>query len=296
MWDYTDKVMNHFLNPRNVGTVEDADGVGEVGSLACGDALTLTFKLDGEGRMQDVKFKTFGCASAVASSSVLTEIVKGMTLEEAERVTNQDIVKQLGGLPEQKMHCSVMGQEALVAAIENYRNKGKDRHEKEGKIVCTCFGVTDEEIKKVSRENDLTAVEQVTNYCKAGGGCGGCHAEIEKIIEQIQGDKADTHRAQEPAKGRKLTNIQKIQLIQQTVNEQIRPKLRADGGDMELIDVEGNKVIVAFRGMCAQCKMAEVTMRDVVEARLREFVSDELFVEEDKDSAEQQHDHRGDGQ
>ncbi len=297
MWDYTDKVMNHFLNPRNVGTVEDADGTGEVGSLACGDALTLTFKLDGEGRIiQDVKFKTFGCASAVASSSVLTEIVKGMTLEEAERVTNQDIVEQLGGLPEQKMHCSVMGQEALVAAIENYRNKGKGRHEKEGTIVCTCFGVTDEEIKKVIREHDLTAVEQVTNYCKAGGGCGGCHGEIEKIIEQIQGDKADTHRRREPAKGRKLTNIQKIQLIQQTVNEQIRPKLRADGGDMELIDVEGNKVIVAFRGMCAQCKMAEVTMRDVVEARLREFVSDELFVEEDKDSAEQQHDHRGDGQ
>ena len=296
MWDYTDKVMNHFLNPRNVGTVEDADGVGEVGSLACGDALTLTFKLDGEGRMQDVKFKTFGCASAVASSSVLTEIVKGMTLEEAERVTNQDIAKELGGLPEQKMHCSVMGQEALVAAIENYRNKGKGAHKKEGTIVCTCFGVTDEEIKKVIRENDLTTVEQVTNYCKAGGGCGGCCGEIENIIEQIQGDRADTHRTQEPAKPRKLTNIQKIQLIQQTVNEQIRPKLRADGGDMELIDVEGNKVIVAFRGMCAQCKMAEVTMRDVVEAKLREFVSDELFVEEDKESAQQQHDHRGDGQ
>ncbi len=297
MWDYTDKVMNHFLNPRNVGTIEDADGVGEVGSLACGDALTLTFKLDGEGRIiQDVKFKTFGCASAVASSSVLTEIVKGMTLEEAERVTNQDIVKQLGGLPEQKMHCSVMGQEALVAAIENYRNKGKGAHKKEGTIVCTCFGVTDEEIKKVIRENDLTTVEQVTNYCKAGGGCGGCHGEIENIIEQVQGARADTHRRREPAKPRKLTNIQKIQLIQQTVNEQIRPKLRADGGDMELIDVEGNKVIVAFRGMCAQCKMAEVTMRDVVEAKLREFVSDELFVEEDKDSAQQQHDHRGDGQ
>ena len=166
MWDYTDKVMNHFLNPRNVGTVEDADGVGEVGSLACGDALTLTFKLDGEGRIGDVKFKTFGCASAVASSSVLTEIVKGMTLEEAERVTNQDIAGELGGLPEQKMHCSVMGQEALVAAIENYRNKGKVRHEKEGTIVCTCFGVTGEEIKKVIRENDLTTVEQVTNYCR----------------------------------------------------------------------------------------------------------------------------------
>ncbi len=296
MWDYTDKVMNHFLNPRNVGTVEDADGVGEVGSLACGDALTLTFKLDSEGRIGDIKFRTFGCASAVASSSVLTEIVKGMTLEEAERVTNQDIVKRLGGLPEQKMHCSVMGQEALAAAIENYRNKGKGAHKKEGKIVCTCFGVTDEEIKKVIRENDLTTVEQVTNYCKAGGGCGGCRGEIEKIIEQIQGDRADTHRRRRPARGGKLTNIQKIQLIQQTVNEQIRPKLRADGGDMELIDVEGDKVIVAFRGMCARCKMAEVTMRDVVEAGLREFVGDELFVEEDKDSAGQQHDHRGDGQ
>ena len=296
MWDYTDKVMNHFLNPRNVGTVEDADGVGEVGSLACGDALTLTFKLDGDGRIGDVKFKTFGCASAVASSSVLTEIVKGMTLEEAECVTNQDIARQLGGLPEQKMHCSVMGQEALAAAIENCRNKGKGRHKKEGAIVCTCFGVTDEEIKKVIRENDLTTVEQVTNYCKAGGGCGGCGGEIEKIIEQVQGARADTHRAREPAKPRKLTNIQKIQLVQQTVNEQIRPKLRADGGDMELIDVEGNKVIVAFRGMCAQCKMAEFTIKDVVEAKLREFVSDELFVEEDKDSAQQQHDHRGDGQ
>jgi len=296
MWDYTDEVMNHFLNPRNVGMIEDADGIGEVGSLACGDALTLTFKLGPDGRIADARFKTFGCASAVASSSVLTEIIKGMTLEEAERVTNHDIVKRLGGLPEQKMHCSVMGQEALAAAIENYRNKGKRPSEKKGTIVCTCFGVTDEEIKKVISENDLTTVEQVTNYCKAGGGCGGCCGEIEKLIEQVQGTKAQTHRTLQPARPGKLTNIQKIQLIQQTVNEQIRPKLRADGGDMELIDVEGNKVIVAFRGMCAQCKMAEVTMKDVVEAKLREFVSEELYVEEDKDSAIQQHDHRGDGQ
>jgi NifU-like protein len=283
MWDYTDKVMDHFLNPRNVGYIEDADGVGEVGSLACGDALTLTFKLDDKGRIADVKFKTFGCASAVASSSVLTEIIKGKTLEEAEAITNQDIARELGGLPEQKMHCSVMGQEALAAAIKHYRSKGKPAHEKPGKIVCTCFGVTDEEIRKVVRENDLTTVQQVTNYCKAGGGCGGCHGEIEKIIEQVQGDKARAHAAA-PPRPKKLTNIQKIQLVQQTINEQIRPKLRADGGDIELIDVDGNRVIVAFRGMCAQCKMAEWTMKDVVEAKLREFVTDELFVEEDRSS------------
>lgn len=293
MWDYTDKVMDHFLNPRNVGTVEDADGTGEVGSLACGDALTLTFKLDSDGRIADAKFKTFGCASAVASSSVLTEIVKGMTLEEAEKVTNNDIAERLGGLPEQKMHCSVMGQEALDAAIEDYRSKGKIPHEKKGKVVCTCFGVTDEEIIKVVKENDLTTVEEVTNYCKAGGGCGGCHGEIEKIIEEIQGGKAKTHLTERPARPKKLTNIQKIQLVQQTINEQIRPKLRADGGDVELIDVDGNKVIVAFRGMCAQCKMAEVTMRDVVEANLKEFVSDDLFVEEQKESGRDSDDDGG---
>jgi NifU-like protein len=275
--------MDHFMNPRNVGTVENADGTGEVGSLACGDALTLTFKLDADGKIADAQFKTFGCASAVASSSVLTEIIKGMTLDEAQKVTNHDIAERLGGLPEQKMHCSVMGQEALVAAIDNYRNRGKTTHQQQGTIVCTCFGVTGEEIRRVIVENDLTSIEDVTNYCKAGGGCGGCHGEIEKIIEDVQGDKAKTHHIEKPARGRKLTNIQKIQLIQQTVGEQIRPKLRADGGDIELIDVEGNKVIVAFRGMCAQCKMAEVTMRDVVEASLREFVSDDLIVEEEKD-------------
>ncbi|MBW8035020.1 MAG: Fe-S cluster assembly protein NifU [Planctomycetes bacterium] len=293
MWDYTDKVMEHFMNPRNVGFIEDADGVGEVGSLACGDALTLTFKLDKGEKIVDVKFKTFGCASAVASSSVLTEIVKGMTLDEAEKVTNQDIAERLGGLPEQKMHCSVMGQEALEAAIANYRGKNGTAAVKVGNIVCTCFGVTDVEIKKVIHENDLTTVEQVTNYCKAGGGCGGCVGQIEKIIEEIQGAKAETKHAPPKTKPAKLTNIQKIQLIQQTINEQIRPALKADGGDIDLIDVEGNKVIVAFRGMCAQCKMAEVTMKDVVEARLKEFVSDDLFVEEQKDSVKP-HTHRED--
>ncbi|MHC4115135.1 MAG: Fe-S cluster assembly protein NifU [Planctomycetota bacterium] len=293
MWDYTDKVRDHFFNPRNVGEVENPDGLGEVGSLACGDALKLTFKLDADGRIADAKFKTFGCASAIATSSVLTEMIKGMKLDEAAKVTNKDIADYLGGLPEQKMHCSVMGREALEAAIENYRTGGKKKHELVGRVVCNCFGVTETEIERVIVENDLTGVEEVTNYCKAGGGCGGCKGEIEKIIERLQGERAKTMAVPTYAKGGKLTNIQKIQLIQQTINEQIRPTLRADGGNIELIDVEGNKVIVAFRGMCAQCRMAEFTMRDVVEARLREFVSEELFVEEDKDSAQEPHKHRG---
>lgn len=292
MWEYTDKVRDHFFNPRNVGEIEDADGVGEVGSLACGDALKLTFKLDEKGKIKDAKFKTFGCASAIATSSVLTEIIRGMTLEEAAKVTNKSIADYLGGLPEQKMHCSVMGREALEAAIENYKTGGKKKHELEGRVVCTCFGVTEKEIKRVIRENNLTTVEQVTNYCKAGGGCGGCKGEIEKIIERVQGEKAKEKAAAVPVKGHKLTNIQKIQLVQQTINEQIRPALREHGGNIELIDVVGDKVIVAFRGMCAQCHLAEFTIKDVVEARLKEFVSPELYVEEDKDSADQPHHHR----
>lgn len=285
MWDYTDKVMDQFHHPHNVGKIDDPDGVGEVGSLACGDALTLMFKLNGEGRIQDVKFQTFGCASAIASSSVLTEMIKGMTLEEAAKVTNKDIVSKLGGLPDQKMHCSVMGQEALEAAIADYyaRKGGTAPTTQKGLVVCTCFGVTDVEIRKVVGENNLTTVEEVTNFCKAGGGCGGCRERIAELVEEVQGQKAHVEHRTKPAKPAKLTNIRKIQLIQETINEQIRPALQADGGDIDLLDVEGNKVLVAFRGMCAQCKMAEYTMKDVVEARLKEYVSDELTVEEVKD-------------
>ena len=293
MWEYTDKLKDHFFNPRNVGEIKDPDGVGEVGSLACGDALKLMFKLDENGKIKDAKFKTFGCASAIATSSVLTEMIKGKTLDEAAKITNKDISDFLGGLPEQKMHCSVMGREALEAAIENCRTGSREKRQLEGNIICTCFGVTDREIERVIRENNLATVEDVTNYCKAGGGCGGCRSEIEKIIKKVQGDGVRNTLVSTPRKTVKLTNIQKIKLIQQTVNEQIRPALRAHGGDIELIDVEGDKVIVAFRGMCAQCKLAEFTMKDVVEAKLREFVSEGLFVEEDSDSAQQPHNHRG---
>jgi len=284
MWDYTDKVREHFFNPRNVGIIDDADGVGEVGSLACGDALKLTFKLDEHKRIADVKFQTFGCASAIASSSALTELVKGKTLEEAEQLTNQDIAEFLGGLPEQKMHCSVMGREALEAAIENYRSGGRQVRQLEGEVICTCFGVTAKEIEKVVSENNLKTVEDVTNYCKAGGGCQGCHSDIEDIIVQVRGRPAEVaapaEQAAAPAPAKPLTNIQRIKLIEQTLDQHVRPALQADGGDLELIDVIGNRVIVAFRGMCAQCQVAEFTMGEVVERKLREFVDSDIVVEE----------------
>ncbi|PIV20838.1 MAG: Fe-S cluster assembly protein NifU [Deltaproteobacteria bacterium CG03_land_8_20_14_0_80_45_14] len=279
MWDYTEKVKDHFLNPRNVGEIEDADGAGEVGSLACGDALRLTFKLDENKRIKEVKFKTFGCASAIASSSALTEIVKGMTLEEAGKVTNQDIANYLGGLPVEKMHCSVMGREALETAIANYR--GQKVAKEDFEIVCKCFGVTDKEIERAVRENDLKTVEQVTYYTKAGGGCGECHPKIEAIIEKVRKEMGREAPPIKPEK-KKLTNIQKIKLIEETLGREIIPALKADGGDLDLIDVEGNKVFVALRGKCSFCPSSEFTLKQYVETKLREFVSDDIEVEEVK--------------
>ena len=184
MWDYTDKVKEHFLNPKNVGEIEDANAVGETGSLNCGDALKLFLKVNENERIIDASFMTFGCASAVASSSALTEIIKGMTLDEAAKITNDDISDFLGGLPKEKMHCSVMGQAALKKAIADFR--GIQILEKPGEMVCECFDVTDLEIIDAVKENSLETTEDVTNYLKAGGGCGKCLERIEDVIESVK--------------------------------------------------------------------------------------------------------------
>ena len=249
------------------------DGVAEVGSIACGDALKFTFKLDENGRIKDAKFKTFGCASAIASASAMTEMIKGMTVEEAARVTNQDIANYLGGLPQEKMHCSVLGREALERAISHY--KGTPVRAEEEKIVCECFGVTEKEIARAIRENRLTTVEEVTNYTKAGGGCGNCHPLIQEII-----DRELSVIREAPPERPKLSNIKKIRMIEETLEREIRPALKHDGGDIELVDVVGNRVMVATRGACASCQASNQTMKNFVEVKLRELVWPELVVEE----------------
>jgi NifU-like protein len=273
MWEYTDKVKDHFLNPRNVGVIEDADGVGEVGSISCGDALTFYFKLDENGKIKDAKFQTFGCASAIASSSALTEIVKGMTLEEAQKITNEDIAEYLGGLPKEKMHCSVMGRDALEKAISCYR--GEPAKKIEGQIVCECFGVTDREIERVVRENRLTTIEDVTDYVKAGGGCSKCHDRIQEIIDNIMGTERPVRK-----KATVLTNLQKIKLIEESIEREINPSLKKDAGKLELLDVDGNRVLVRLGGTCASCVKSHVTLKHYVESRLRELVAPEIVVEE----------------
>jgi len=278
MWDYTEKVKEHFLNPRNAGELEDADGVGEVGSMACGDALKLMIKVDEAGRISDAKFKTFGCASAIASSSALTEMIKGKTVDEALKISNKDIAEYLGGLPREKMHCSVLGEQALTEAIRNYRGEAPKEKE-EGEIVCECFGVTDKEIERVALANDLTTIEEVTDYTKAGGGCQKCHEKIAEILEKVKAKRLPLPEAVVP---KRMTNIQKMRLVEETINREIRPALQADGGDLELIDIDGNTVFVSLRGACASCAASDFTMKQFVEQKLQEFVVPDMVVEEVK--------------
>ena len=148
--------------------MENPSAIGEVGSVTCGDALRLFLKISDQGIIEDATFQTFGCASAIASSSALTEMIKGKTLEQAAKITNKDIADELGGLPPAKMHCSVMGREALQAALKNYYAGQGIEVDFETEQICNCFEVSEETIRTAIRENDLKTVEDVTNYTKAG--------------------------------------------------------------------------------------------------------------------------------
>ena len=277
MWNYTEAVHDHFLRPHNVGPLEGANAVGEVGSLACGDALKLYLKISEQGIIEDATFETFGCASAIASSSVLTDMIKGMSVEDALKISNKDIANALGGLPKQKMHCSVMGQEALEAAIRQWKGEPPVPHaHEEGKLVCKCFGVTDAQIIRAIRENGLKTVEELTNYTKAGGACGECLDEIGEILAVELKQKPLVELKPKP----RMTNVQRMQLVLKTIEEEIKPLLAADGGDIELVDVDGLRVVVSLRGRCAQCRSSDVTIRDLVQRLLREHVEPDLVVEE----------------
>jgi len=329
MWDYTDKVKDYFFNPKNAGVLETANAVGEVGAISCGDALKLMMRVDPETEViEAATFQTFGCGSAIASSSALTEIIVGKTLEDALKISNQDIADFLGGLPPEKMHCSVMGYEALQAAVANYRGEvWTDDHE-EGALVCKCFGVDEGMIERAVKANKLTTPEQVTNFTKAGGGCLTCFEAIEAVLARVNEEmvteglisfdeayrvgSVDPRSLKQKAKPKggavgssavvtpateerkpvislealqkaaaateviastapasasglpRYTTVQKIKLIEEAL-EEIRPFLKKDGGDCELVDVDGNNVIVKLTGACVGCQMASMTINGVQE-------------------------------
>jgi len=282
MWDYSDKVREHFYHPRNAGPLADANAVGDVGSIKCGDALRLMLKVDPQNELiVDAHFQTFGCGSAIASSSALTEIVKGKTLDEALQVSNQEIADYLDGLPPEKMHCSVMGREALHAAVANFRGEVWSDDHAEGAMVCKCFAVDAVLIEKVIRDNKLSTVEQVTNYTKAGGGCSSCHEGVEEILAKVAQERCTAPvvavpmpAAAIPAGRPRLTNFQRMRRIEEVV-ESIRPMLQRDHGDIEIVEVDGRNVYVNLKGACQGCMMEQATLSGIqaqlVEA-LGEFV------------------------
>ncbi|MBC2729794.1 Fe-S cluster assembly protein NifU [Thiobacillus sp.] len=270
MWDYSDKVKEHFFQPRNAGPLPEANAVGDVGSISCGDALRLMLKVDPETEtIEEAHFQTFGCGSAIASSSALTEIIKGMKLDDALKVSNQDIADYLDGLPPEKMHCSVMGREALQAAIANYRGEEWSDDHEEGALICKCFAIDAVMIEDTVRANNLSTVEDVINYTKAGGGCASCHEGIEEILAKVLEERGETfkavpvnlHKDAAPKPG-KLTNLERIRRIE-AVLESVRPQLQRDHGDIELVDVDGKTVYVSMTGACAGCQMEALTLQGV---------------------------------
>ena len=277
MWDYSEKVMDHYRNPRNVGKIDDADAVGSAGSLTCGDQLKIYLKIK-DGIVTDAKFQTFGCGSAVASSSMLTEMIIGKPVSEVRKITNKDIADQLEGLPPEKMHCSVMGYEALEDALKDW---GKDEYQdlediraeedKKQKIVCTCFGITENVIWDAIKQNGLKTVEEVTNYTKAGGACGKCKGLIQDIIDTY-------YKKEEHQKSDGLSPAQKILKINTIIEKQISPELQKDGGDITLVDIDGNMVYVKLRGKCSGCKNSTLTLKAFVETSLRDAVSKDIEV------------------
>ncbi|WP_114860864.1 Fe-S cluster assembly protein NifU [Azospirillum brasilense] len=295
MWNYTDKVKEHFFNPKNAGALDEANAVGEVGSITCGDALKLMMKVNPDSQViEDAKFQTFGCGSAIASSSALTEMIIGKTVDEALAVTNRDIAEYLGGLPPEKMHCSVMGAEALRAAIANFKGEEwVDDHE-EGELVCKCFGIDAAMIERAVTVNSLTTLEEVTHYTKAGGSCQTCHEKIEEVLEAVLAKTGALAPPKSHAPGTvgldaikplapkaeaapaKLTNVQRMQKIMVAI-EELRPQIQRDGGDVELVDIDGKDIYVRLTGACSGCSQSAGTMMGV-QAKLVEALGELVRV------------------
>jgi nitrogen fixation NifU-like protein len=199
IWAYTEKVKEHFMNPKNIlgdESPDEFDGKGLVGNIKCGDQMLMVVNIDKEkGTISDCKWKTYGCASAIASTSILSEMVKGMKLEEAYHVSPKEIAKELGDLPEHKIHCSVLGDKALRAAIDDYyeRNGMQDKIKKEeARIICQCMNVTDHEIEDAVLEGARTYLE-LQERTKLGTVCGNCKDEATELLENYKkkhfGDK-----------------------------------------------------------------------------------------------------------
>ncbi len=266
MWEYSETVKEHYKNPKNVGSIENADAIGEAGALACGDALKLYLKIEND-IVVDAKFQTFGCGSAVASSSMLTEMIIGKPLEEVKKITNKDIIERLGGLPPEKTHCSVMGREALEDALKNYYGY-EVGESKTDKVICNCYSVTESVIKEAI-EHGAKTLKDVMEATYAGSACGRCKDSIQKIIDSM----VDNNETKE-----ELTPIQFAIKINSALEEKIAPELAKDSGGIELVDIKGKNIYVKLKGTCKGCPNSKATLTSFVEKKLKELIDNDINV------------------
>jgi NifU-like protein len=281
-WDYSQKVKDLFLkavtNPAqsHMGELVEADGVGQYGSLACGDAIMFYFKVHrdtqdpAQDRITEAKFKTFGCTSAIASSEALCLLLEERkpTPIEALKITNQEIVDFLGGMPAQKIHCSVMGQEVLKLAVEDWAQKRgvilKKEKEFGGAILCQCFQLSRDFVEHKIKEMKLVTVEEVKNATKAGSGCGHCIEGPQGIRQML----ADLWTLKEQktcfsccASMPKDEEI--IQRVEEILESRVRPKI----GDADILEIKGHRVYLYLGHMVNRDEVEQI-LRDEIDQRL----------------------------
>lgn len=328
-WEYSEKTKQLFLDAvhgkpgTHLGEIQNPDGLGEHGSVACGDALRFTFLVERhEDPTEDViieaRYLTFGCTSAIAASEALCIILESQhcTPIQALKITNQDIVDFLEGLPDQKIHCSVMGAEALRAAVFNWsQRRGVDlkklgidirseEEEEHGRLVCRCFSLIEPYIKRKIRELNLRSIPEITAAIKAGGACMSCHHQpggLQDILDEVWGSEHKTDVPVLPILGQPapvtvaggtfshvdavpkkdvetLSPYQFAKQIEAEVENYIRPMLRRDGGDIQIIDIKDQLIYVRLLGACSSCASAGRTLKMMVEDTLKDHISEKIKV------------------
>jgi NifU-like protein len=314
-WNYSQKTTELFMNAvqggpgSHMGEIEDPDGLGEHGSIACGDALRFTFKVDRHASdpkrdvITEARYLTFGCTSAIAASEALCAIIEegAYTPIQALDITNDDIVKYLDGLPKQKIHCSVMGAEALEAAVFNWaQRRGVDLAElgidishdeqEEGRLVCTCFGLTEPYILRKITELELKTIPDITNAIKAGGACMSCHhtpGGLQDMLTEVWGRRPTefkelpvlpTPRAPIGSPPTEMSPYKFAKEVERVLDETVRPQLQKDGGDLEVVDIKDTVVYLRLTGACADCMSSGTTIKMLVEQALKDQVDERIRV------------------
>jgi NifU-like protein len=311
IWDeYSNKVTDLMNNPQNMGEITEEDAkemgakliVADFGAESCGDAVRLYWAVEPEtDKILSSKFKSFGCGTAIASSDTMAELCKGKTVDEAVKITNIDVEKAMRdeadtpAVPPQKMHCSVMAYDVIKKAAAQYKGVDIDSFEQEV-IVCECARITLSTLQEVIRLNDLTTVEEITDYTKAGAFCKSCikpggHEEkdvyLVDLLEEYEKEKmaggatlgntggADASFAQ-------MTIVQRIKAVDKVVDENIRQMLVMDGGDMEILDIKENganfDIYIRYLGACSGCASSSTGTLFAIENILKEKLDENIRV------------------